>query len=631
MEVSAGTAQASLPLTFGQPFRAGDLPSSSGLIATDSNGASVPVQMDEVSSHTDGSVRFAVLSTQLSNLQASQPRIVNLFKAAKSASTPSVPADPAWNLQLEATIYDSNGNGTVWTAQPQSQLRDQIASGAGRRLSGGVASEYTIVAPFKSSGGAVHPHLEARLHVRLYENGTRIRTEAVLENTRTFTSGPGNITYQLVIKQGGTVVHTQPKFTHYHHARWRKVVWTGSQPQFRLRHHMPYVLASRALLNYDLSLKVPEQTLASWDINMANVTPMQAGVITQYFPMTGGRADIGPLPRWTATYIVSQDDRPRKAMFLAAEEAAAIPVHYRDEQTGLPLSVVQRPNVTVMFGNSSPQVPAASGSTIWTPDTSHQASFSYVPYLLTGDAFHQDEMMFWASWNVAGGNPEYRGYAKGLLNWDQLRGQAWSLRSLAEAAFALPDNHPMKAYYQGVLRNNLDWYVSNYKPGSTMSALGAIKNPYHDRNTSPWQSDFMGTVLAFIAGQGEAQALTALQEVSKFTVGRFLNDANGFCAAQAGGYYWDWRDSSGAQYTTWRAFYNANYPDKANLPCSNSPDEGYPRLAIGYAAYARGMLAAAANNNVSNASTAYARWKSMTPLMDADLAKDPTWAIKPVN
>ena len=86
MEVSAGTTQASLPLTFGQPFRAGDLPSTSGLIATDSNGASVPLQMDEVSSHTDGSVRFAVLSTQLSNLQASQPRIVNFFKAAKSTS-----------------------------------------------------------------------------------------------------------------------------------------------------------------------------------------------------------------------------------------------------------------------------------------------------------------------------------------------------------------------------------------------------------------------------------------------------------------------------------------------------------------------------------------------------------------
>ena len=633
---TSSQAQASLPVTFGQPFKTGDwLPTTQGLVAQ-VGGATIPLQTDEVSSHRDGSARFAVLSAQLNNVQPGETRIINLFPGAKTSSTPSVPATPDWNLELEAQVYDASGNVTATlVAQPQAQLQNQIAQNTGRRLSGSVASEYTVVTPFKNKAtGAVHPHLTARLHAGLYDGGNRIRTDVVLENTRTFTTAPGNITYSLAIKRNGTVLYTQPKFTHNHHARWHKVLWTGgTQPANRLRHNMPYFMASRITWNYDLNLKVPESVLAAdaTALASADTKPMGAAYILPYFPTTGGRIDIGPLPRWAALYLVSQDDRARASLLANADAAGGIPVHYRDENTDQPLSIAKYPDVTTRYPSSVPFVPAATDSTIWTPDQAHQPSLAYVPYLITGDAFYQDELSFWASWNLtdAPPGPEYRNRDTGLVKWDQVRAQAWMLRSISEAAYALPDSHAMKGVFGKVLTNNMDWYATNYINNPNQSPLGAIEKPDEFGLTAPWQDDFVGIVFSRLAEAGEPKAKNVLDWFSKFNVGRVVNEANGFCAAQAPGYYWNIRDANGNFVNSWKVLFEQNYPGVSNTACSSVGVEGYPEEAGGAAAYMRGMLGAAANAGVANAATAYTKWKSMTPKMDAAYASDPTWAIVP--
>ncbi|MGE0100208.1 MAG: hypothetical protein AB7S86_17845 [Hydrogenophaga sp.] len=635
MEVASGSTQTSVPVTFGQPFKAGDLLATQGLSATDSNGAAVPLQMDEISSHVDGSVRFAVLSARVSNLQANQPRLINLFAAGKSVSAPVVPADPAWNIELEATVYDSSGNATTLIAQPQAQLKAQIASGAGKRLSGAVAAEYTVVTPFKNKAtNAVHPHLVARLHTRLYEGGARIRTDAVLENTRTFVAAPGNITYDLKIKRDGVVIHSQPKFTHYHHARWHKVLWTGgSAPNFRLRHHMPYFLASRATWNYNLALSVPQSVLQSeaQQLASAKTGPMEPAFLETYFPTTGARSDIGPVPRVTALYLITQDDRVRANMFANADAAAGVPIHYRDENTDQPLDVETYPNVSVRYDISVPKIPSASGSTIWEADTAHQGSFAYIPYLITGDAFYLDEMAFWASWNIAFSNPSSRGYASGWIKPNEARGQAWSLRSIHEIARALPDSHAMKGSFQRKLANNLTWYVNNYPAASagSRSPLGAFTGD-DKTEAAPWQNDFMTLVMAQIAEDGNnASAKTFLNWITQFTVGRFTNESNGFCPTKAPGSWWKIQDSSGKFLTSWGALYAANY-GSVGTNCGSVPvDNGYPDLAEGQAAMARAMLAAATSAGIPGASASYTWWKSKTPKMDAAFTSDPTWAIVP--
>jgi hypothetical protein len=94
-----------VPLTFGQPFSAGDLPEGATLVARDVHG-SVPLQLDEQSSHADGSLRFAVVNLALGNLAPGERRIVDFFRSdgdppASAAWTP--PAAPG--MEVSATLY----------------------------------------------------------------------------------------------------------------------------------------------------------------------------------------------------------------------------------------------------------------------------------------------------------------------------------------------------------------------------------------------------------------------------------------------------------------------------------------------------------------------------------------------
>ena len=105
--ISTGNkSQASVPLTFGQPFKANDLPKGSRLLARDNSG-NLPIQMDEESSHRDGSIRFAVLSTQITDLKPGEKRVINLYKdPSPIAQTVAPEPDPsAFDIKLAAKIY----------------------------------------------------------------------------------------------------------------------------------------------------------------------------------------------------------------------------------------------------------------------------------------------------------------------------------------------------------------------------------------------------------------------------------------------------------------------------------------------------------------------------------------------
>ncbi|WP_367066193.1 hypothetical protein [Oryzisolibacter sp. LB2S] len=637
---TSAQTQASLPVTFGQPFKAGDWkPAQQGLIAK-VDGATIPLQTDELATHRDGSARFAVLSAQLNNVQPGQSKIINLYPGVKTSSTANVPANPDWNLEIEAQVIDANGGTSTLIAQPQAELVKQIASGTGRRLSGPVATEYTVAIPFKNKAtGTPHPHLTARLHTRMVDGGQRIRTDVVIENTRTWTANPGNMTYSLAIKRNGSTIFTQPQFTHYHHARWHKVVWTGSstEPLAQVRHNMPYFVASKAIWNYDLSLNIPEAVLSNFynsftnkKASQANLGPMANLMLQPYFPTTGGRFEIGPVPQWTAMYLVSQDDRIKEVMLAHADAAGSVPVHYRDEASSQPLDLDRHPNVSTLRGISQPTLPTVvNGTTIWTPDMGHQASFAYIPYLITGDTFYQDEVAFWAAWNISASNPAYREGGKGVLRENEVRAQAWSMRALGDASRFLPDSHAMKGYFQTRLSNNLEWYYQNWivTPRDDVSPMGSPVNPYGKAHVGPWQNDFWSIVMAQQAEAGEPRAIELLRWTSKFGVERFLNEDQGFCIAKAPAYFMSLKNATGQWITSWKEFAEVNLP---NIKCDPSLKfDGYPEWAGGYAANARAMLATASSLDIENAATAYALLKSKTPLMDKDYTNNPTWAIIP--
>jgi len=752
---TATAAQKSVPVTFGQPFKAGDLLNGSQIEARDASGNSVPVQMDEVSSHLDGSVRFAVISAQVADLQANEQRVIHLYRTTSAANTAPAAnfSTNAFDLKLAAIVYSpqisvvtfGNRNGTTagtpylegeqitlqlgdtnpeqyvltvsaaqagggfqtltkiaegflalinasskkylaykpggggyenlwitplktdgaafaikfsyagaavqtvsqqqtyqaphsYQATPRPVLDAMLASGQSPRLNGPTAREYTIVTPFvDSSSGTKHPQLMARLHTRFVDAGQRVRTDMVIENNWTYEPNPGNLTYELAVTQGGQTIYHQAPFTHYHHARWHKVLWTGAEPQAQVRQDMRYFLDSRATWNYNLAVQIPEKVLAAEAASLAtaDTSPMGTAFVTPYFPGTGGRPDIGPLPRWTALYLLSQDPRQRAVMLANADAAASVPIHYRDAPTDQPVSLVTHPGLAMRYGTSSAvdALPAnTNDATVWTPDTSHQASFSYVPYLVTGDAFYLDETLFWANWNMGNNNPAYRQFGKGIVNSEQVRGQAWALRSIGEATRALPDRHPMKTYFKTKLADNLAWYNATYPPRNTsdnnMSQIGMVEQGLDAlSNTRPWMDDYVAIVLAQLAENGEPGALNYLQWLSNFTVGRFTHEASGYCAAYASIYTLLVFDANGKQITDWGALFKYNWPAVTACDPNQAIASGYPEWAGGYAATARAVLSVSASVGIAGAADAYKRWVTLTPKMDADFSNDPTWAI----
>ena len=748
IELSSTTdrLQARVPTTFGQPFRMGDWQHrQEGLAAKDNLGNAVPLQFDQISSHQDGSARFAVLSTEVKNLQPQERRVVSIFPAKAPAKSLANATVAAPSYKVEATIYHpqvtlvrfGNRNGhtpgiafaegeqitltlsgpvterysialtalqaggshttltriaetfmqavnshskiyqvekpgggyedmwiktrdpeggsfqakvdysgpakiqvtvdqefqkpQVWTAQTQAQGAGTKESAF--RLNGAVVSEKQLVLPFRSAAtGAEHPHLVARLDTRMYAESGAVWTDAVFENNWTFKNNPGNLYYKLTIHENGKLVHDQPPFTHYHHARWHKAFWAGTAPHVQLRHHMSYFMSSAAVWNYDLSLSVPEKVLEAEASKLQKLQeeqqdlgPMKNMFIQTFFPGTGGRAEIAPLPRWTALYLVTQDPRAYASMMANADASAAVPVHYRDEKTDQPVDPISHPALTLYQGGNAPH---SDDRTIWSPDTAHQGSFTYVPYLVTGDRFYLDEMLFWATWNIISFPVDYRSKEKAHINRQQVRGQAWVLRALGEADRSMPDNHASKTLIKTILSNNLSWYKSNYVDDGKGSLMGFIG--HSNTSMSTWQNDFLVTVFALLAENKEPKAKEIHAWLSRFSVGRFLADDEGFCAARASGYYWKTTDPAGKALTNWNEFFKINYPDDVGKPCASLVvTGGYPNSGAGYAAYARGMLGASANAGYKDADRAYDKWKSLTPGMDRAFEGDPSWAIVP--
>jgi hypothetical protein len=131
-----------------------------------------------------------------------------------------------------------------------------------------------------------------------------------------------------------------------------------------------------------------------------------------------------------------------------------------------------------------------------------------------------------------------------------------------------------------------------------------------------------------IAESGDPLATEYFNWVSRFTVGRFLNEPYGFCRAQAAAYYITIRKSNGTFIESWSDLYKANWPNIKACDLS-SPVDGYPNWSGGYAAYARAMLGNASSLGINGARDAFTYWKSVTPGMSIDFLNDPTWAIVP--
>lgn len=590
-------AQTNVPVTFGQVFAVGAFKTTDGLAGQLEDGTTVPLQVDVKALHPDGSVRHAIISAIVPNLAAAQVRTMKLVKTVKPAATAALSVADIMRTGFSASVH-ATINGVRYDA-----FADDLLKRAPHQtwLSGPVVNEWQVSAPLKTSAGAVHPHLQARFAIRWYQTIQKARVDVVVENDWAYEPNPQNFTYDAQVLIGGKEAYAKTGMTHYHHARWRKVFWyNGAAPQVNVKLNTNYLIDSKALPNYDRSLTISPTTLAALKTKWtgAITEPMNVGLAVPYMPTTGGRDDIGMLPSWAADYLLTMDDRARTVTMGTADLAGSWSSHYRDQQTGQPISLLDHPYMTI-FGNTNdtrnpatgqleafPACPKTACTTPYTHDSAHQAAFAYLPYLVTGDYYYLEELQFWAMWNQFSSNPYYRQYAKGLLQQEQVRAQAWSLRTLAEAAYITPDNDRLKSHFMQILSNNLDWYNATYTNNASANKLGMIVNGYalgynSGRGMAPWMDDFFTSAVGHTAELGFDKAVPLLKWKTQFPVARMT--APGTCWIDAAIYSLNVRDSSTSPfYQTMAQAYEASHTSDFNaLQCASSAMAAALKLKVG--------------------------------------------------
>ena len=591
------------PLTFGQAFGPGELARETRLVARLANGEQVALQVDAKAFHDDGSVRHAVISGILPTPGAG-PLAFGLVKGesrgrAEPGAAAPVNASPA---ALVRTGLTANVKLTVGEKQYTASLERLLAQGKPASwLNGPIAYEWHVDAPLADRNGSEHPHLAARFAVRWYPASKKARVDVTVENNWAYEPAPQNFIYDAEIEVGGQTVYRKANLTHYHHARWRTLAWWGGDPALHLRHDARQLMASRALPNYDPTVQIRESALARDSAKWTGpvTEPMGVGLAMRAMPTTGGRGDIGLQPGWAVAYLLSMDQRAKLVTMGTADLAGSWSMHYRDRRTGLPVSLLDYPYMTIL-GNRLDTRNSATGKfeafpkcaaadACRTPnrhDIDHQPNLAYLPYLVSGDHYYLEELQFWAMYDVFASNPGYRDNRKGLLKAHQVRGQAWALRTLAEAAYITPDGHRLKDHFLKILDSNLDWYNREYSRNPNANALGFIANGYAvvylgKTGIAPWQDDFFTSAVGRAAELGFAKAGSLLAWKARFPVSRMTGE--GACWVNAAMYAMRVRDSASSPFyaTIGESFRKSQKEEVAGLECGSAQMAGAMKLRPG--------------------------------------------------
>lgn len=316
--------------------------------------------------------------------------------------------------------------------------------------------------------------------------------------------------------------------------------------------------------------------------------------VAAYMPTTGSQPMTGPLPRWTAVYVLDTGYKAYRWMLANADAMAAYSVHYRIKDTGRPLSAQEYPCVRTRRYKAS-YCPATGDPVMHVPmchgdcdsrleaDNAHHPAPAYVAYLVTGSWYYMSELQFWANWQITEMNPRYRGYAAGLIYAWQVRGQAWALRTLGYAAYMLPERAPFEDYFYQAVVNNIQWYNKAYTNNPEANKLGVIDSDSEARNYTgirPWQQAFFMWSVGNLVDLGFPGAKELRDWLAQFWIDIFTSP--NFCWQLASAYGLKVQETQGSPfYKTVGRVYDESYPAVNNLPCRSAKVQAYVKQIVG--------------------------------------------------
>jgi hypothetical protein len=570
----------------------------------------LPTQTDVKSRWPDGSIRFAVLTAEVTRNDT--------YRLAEAAAVrgPFAPKVPAASVRLR--VGDE-----YWTASLPAKPGSDVW------LDGPLVMEWRALVVPTGAGGRPHPFLRVVWDVRVYRDG-QSRLDVTVENALD-RAGATKVTYDVAVVANGQTCFERPGVAHWYMTRWRKVFALGLsesvvRPDFEPFYEAGAVPRYLPLVSQEISRGSP-----------AKFGPMQIGDL--HFDMRdhGGRPELAPYPDWTARYLAHRSPEQQRYVLANGDLAGTWPVHLREPEdgrlkgvgSGRLISIDERPKFWLDSRNAAGEKPAgdldATGP--YAPDNAHVPSLAFVPYLVTGDRFYADETAFWANFGLLRTFQDDfyngRGGSKGLLAPNETRGIAWVLRNLADAAAYLPDSDPVRDYLANKVVNNLKW--ADQYAESHLTPLGSYFEGQPPETASgkvwsiprPWQNNYVAWSLDHAARQGFEggkklrDRLVAFQ-LTLFTSKDYDRNYAGpytlFVGTKRDGGTIDWFNSL-------KVVFQETYTKTGSKA---TPFAGY------YGVDARLMLLIARREGLPGATEAY---EFLYPQITADLARRSGWAI----
>lgn len=648
LRLTSGASSGTYGWTFGQPFRMGDVPSGSYLTSSNSS-----LQADVRNRWSDGSVKFAVLSG-VSSFSQGQALSVQLATTSTAQGGGTV-AEPT---SLDAIVNFSGGVTGTYALQSALGVNKEAwggRSGAGRvrKILGPVMSEFHYYVPTNDA------HVTVWFFVRRYSSGAT-EIETVVENGWLNVAGPTEKSYSITVTVGGTTRYSG-SLAHLHHTRWSRVDWVGADPLITPSHDSAYLRSTRLVPNYTTSYGAP--SAATLNGLPQPTAPFAQGAWPTGMGDAGGGGRL--LNNWEALYVTSGDARAYNSTINHSRAAGRYGIHYRDENTGEPPSYTTHANK--VYGGGSRAIPDVSNDGTALPSNggtgppdyykSHALPFGYLPYLVTGRHSFRDQVEFQANVcffaSVSSDTFEGSRVVKATSGAaPELRGAAWSIRSIAAAIVCVPDGDVRAAQYRTHLGKTLGYYGANY---TNQNSLGLIQNyeTYVSGTTSyknfmndsfsiatAWAHQVATDQLGVDKSRADAFVLWRMKNI----VGR-MGTQSGYCFRDAATYALrfadaDYSSSSAASfnsglYADWATVYarslGTNTCSASNALNGDSGDDPSILSTAGYTYWGlvQTALAFAVDLGTTGASDAWSRLISASNYAPSGFNNMPVWGVVP--
>jgi len=653
-------------VTFGQTFKQGGvLPAD--MLAARINGVSYPVQVDAEALWPDGSVKLAAI-TLAANVPANASLPVLLYKAAAPGNAAPVDLLSA-TVNLTATLNFSSGQyaGTQ-VIDLGGALKQALQKAPDYWLRGPLATQARVDVPL----GNGPMHLTA--DVTAYADGS-VTADVQFNNDLTTLipavryANPGPLApqkYSATVTLNGKSASFS-NLTQYQYQDWHTQLASKALVPVNVQHDLAYLERTGAILPYDVATGVNSSLLQNYQTLAQGANfgaPLASNGVTQYMPTTGGRPDIGYTTQYNTVWLLTQDARAATVALAQGDAGGAVPWNIK-LANGHWLTKSPADNAShVWIDVRADQKTVANqpdSATGWATDTAHQPNLAYVPYLMTAWRWYLDRLNAQAAFSLSsityvstctGDSPFNTACDIALNQSDQVRGQAWAMREIQEAAFIGRSGSWEQGYFSAAVQHNWDYlqfiinqpWTDSWKPQVKRPALAVSQGqaagwilPINlagngdDRAlgaTAEWQQDFLTGVAVLGARMGYTGARQFVGwQKDTWLAGRFLGQGMNPHDGCAGGYIQVADPVTGTPNTTW-----ADIAAKT-LAAGNSLGNGW---SVGYfCPLARASLGGALTLYPDDAAVRQALdWlkASSAPNIDAaSFRADPTFNIVPLQ